>query len=126
MNRVFEARAAVNRNNADEADRLLGDVGVPLPNPLEGVRRMTIGLVRKERRQDREALTAFDEAGKLNPDLPFLDLQRGMLHSRLDEDAAALEDFKAYRAVVGDDALLCYETAEALLALGRISEASAS
>jgi predicted Zn-dependent protease len=125
MNRVFEAQAAINRGNVNDADRLLAqDAAVTLPNPLEAVRRMTVGLVRKQRRQDRDALKAFDEAAALNPNLPFLDLQRGMLHSRLEEDAAALEDFKAYRAVVGDDALVCYEMAEALRALNRIPEAS--
>lgn len=124
MNRVFEAQTAANRGNVNEAERLLAlDAAVPLPNPLEGVRRMTSGLVRKQRRQDREALKAFDEAATLNPSLPYLDLQRGMLHSRLEDDAAALEDFKAYRAVVGDDALVLYEIAESLRALNRIPEA---
>lgn len=115
------------RDNPDAAEaRINADIGVVLPPRMDSLRRFVGGLIHMRRQQNREALTVWDEAGRLNPDMPCLDLYRALVHNRLGEYPAALDSIDAYRAAVGEDAIICYTRGESQRALGRLPEARAS
>lgn len=123
---LTEANAAAARNDLDGAERQLALVGkVKLPESLEALRLLTVGVVRLRRGQTGKALDALTQAEKLRTDMPILDLMAGTALNRLGKHDEALKRLTAYRDLLGDDAPVCFQRGEALRGLSRFPEAAA-
>jgi predicted Zn-dependent protease len=123
-NHLRDAIHAVVAQDADLAEKKLALIeGLKLPAKLEPLRWMTRGLIRMQRGEFKEALTAFDEAQRLQADMPVLDFLKGITFNALGEWAKALKHLQTYRDLLGDDPLLCHELGEALRGLQRFPEA---
>lgn len=128
MNAVRDASTAlVVRQDPDAADLALRQVAhIKLPGRLEALRALVGGMVQVQRGQFEPALKAFDEAQRHNPDMPCLDLFRGMALNQLGRWDQALKHVEAYRDLLGEDGMVCFELAEALRGVGRMPEACAA
>ena len=107
---LTEANAAAARNDLDGAERQLALVGkVKLPESMEALRLLTVGVVRLRRGQMGEALEALTQAEKLRTDMPILDLMAGTALNRLGKCDEALKRLSAYRDLLGEDAPICFQ-----------------
>lgn len=128
MRHVREALLAiVVQENLDAGEKHLRMAEkIPLPGKLDAVRQMVTGQLHLNRQQFKEAQEAFDRAQRLHPDMPCLDLLKGMTCNRLGQWQKAVEHLRAYRELLGDDAVLCYELGEALRGVQQFTEAGAA
>jgi predicted Zn-dependent protease len=97
-----------------------------LPGKLDAARLMVNGMIHMNRNELQEALDDFSEAQRLHPDAPVLELLKGMTYNRLGEWQKGVERLSAYRDLLGDDPVVCYELGEALRGIGKFPEAQAS
>jgi uncharacterized protein HemY len=124
---VREAIVALTQEDVDTAERKLRAVaGVRLPPKLDALRWMAHGLLGLHRGQFQEALDALERARRLHPDMPCLDLFKGIALNGLGEWGKALRHLEAYRALLGDDAVVCRHLGDALHGLERLPEAAAT
>ncbi len=128
MNQLRDAIQAVAlRRDPNAAEKILGQIAaVKFPKRLDGVRSLVIGLVRLQRGQAKEALAAFEQAHRLHPDMPCLDLTKAIAFNDLGDWNNALKHLEAYQGLLGDDAAVCRELGEALRGLSRFPEARAA
>src|SRR5262249_16665309 len=65
-----------------------------------------------------------NEAHRLHPDMPALDLLKGVAFNLQEQWADGLKHLEAYQALLGEDDVLCYELGRALHGLTRHQEAA--
>jgi predicted Zn-dependent protease len=120
-----DALLAAGREDADAAEQKLREIGaVQLPRALEALRRMVEGLVHLQRAQFKEALAALERASALQPDMPLLDILKGIVLNKLGRWEEALRRLEAYRELLGEDALVCQNLGLALRGLSRFADAA--
>ena len=113
LNNAHEA--AMVARNADTADQHLAMIGNrKLPNHLAALRFLITAQALLLRRQPGPALDALGKAESNNPEMLCLDLFRGVAYNYLANWDMALKHLEAYRNLLGEDADICRELAEAL------------
>lgn len=127
-NKLRDALLAIAlQHDVAEADRKLQQiVAVKFPPRIEGLRLMTTGLVRIGQGRDKEAIDFLDRALDSHPDMPIIDLFKGIAYNHLSQWDKALKHLETYRDLLGDDANLCFELGESLRGVGRFPEAQTS
>jgi predicted Zn-dependent protease len=124
FNELVQAVAA---QDADAAEKKLKQLaGMKLPRLMDAVRLMLTGTVQIQRGDCQAALGSFDQAQRLHPDMPCVELLRGVALNHLGRWDEALKRLEAYRGLLGDEALVCREMGDALCGLRRFAEACAS
>jgi hypothetical protein len=114
---------AVQHDLAAAEQKLKEIEAVALPPSIDGLRWAVTASVQMQRGQYREAQTTLDWAHIIRPDMPIIDLLKGMCHNALFEYEKALQHLRAYEALLGDDSGVCRELGEALRCLNRPAEA---
>jgi tetratricopeptide (TPR) repeat protein len=121
---LTEAHTALSRDDVDTAERKLGAVAdEPLPRRLQAYRLFIQGEAHLVRSRPKEALAAFEKAHGLQPDMPVLDMERGVALNMLGEWARGLKHLQAYHDLLGDDPRLCQAMGDCLRGLSRFKEA---
>ena len=100
--------------------------GKDLPKSVEAFRWMVTALIYLNRNRTGPALEAMNKAHALRPDMPCLDLFKGIAYNNLTEWTKALKHLEAYRELLGDDVNVCREIGVALSGLNRHPEACVS
>jgi hypothetical protein len=119
--------AIVLHEDADEADDKLKPVRmVPLPAPIAAMREMIEGCILMHRGAPEAALKRFDEADRLQPDIPVLNALRAAVAAAAGRYAEALPLVDRYLAEVGPDADAMAVRGLALEGLNRLPEAKES
>ncbi|MBI1918539.1 MAG: tetratricopeptide repeat protein [Planctomycetes bacterium] len=128
MKHVRDALLAIaTQQDADAAERHLRQAeGGRLPPKLDSLRHLIRGMIGVHRNAFQDALKAFDQAHRCHPDMPILDLLRGLAHNRLGEWAKGLEYLEAYHRLLGDDPNVCCEMGLSLRGVKRFAEAAQS
>ncbi len=128
VNNIRDALVAmVSENDLDKAEQKLRQVAeVKLPAQLDGVRWVVTSLLYLQREQFQAALDGLQRAERLHPDMPILNMLKGTAYNRLGQWKQALEHLEAYRDLLGEDAVICYQLGEALRGLQRWPEAAAA
>ena len=115
------------QRDADAAEKKLKQVeAVDLPGPIDVLRWFVTALIQMHRSQHREALGTLDRVVAIRPDMPIVDLLKGMCQNALREHDSALRHLRAYEKLLGDDTNVCRELGEALRSLNRLEEARAA
>jgi LSD1 subclass zinc finger protein len=118
---------AVAARDADAAEKKLQQLaGMKLPRLMDAVRVMLTGTVQFQRGNFQAALESFDQADRLHPDMPCLDLLRGIVLNQLGRWDEAQKRLEAYRNLLGEEAVVCRELGNALSGQQRFAEACAS
>ncbi|MCI0378787.1 MAG: hypothetical protein L0215_14360 [Gemmataceae bacterium] len=119
--------AVVLHQDADAAEKKMQEIAlVKLPKKLESVRHLILGTISLHRGQPEAALDEWDKAHQCHPDMPGLDLMRGVAFNMSGQWDKALGHLRAYEALLGDDAAVCHQFGEAYLGLFRLPEAAAA
>jgi tetratricopeptide (TPR) repeat protein len=122
---VTDALVALVRNDTDTAERKLKSVeNVKLPKQMEAMRHVARGSLHLQRGQFQEALAAYDRAHASHADMPCLNLLRGIAFNGLGQWDKALKHIEAYRGLLGEDPLVCWQLGEALRGKERFPEAA--
>jgi tetratricopeptide (TPR) repeat protein len=120
-----EAFAALDRQDLNTAERKLNEATLtPLPSRLNVVHLLAEASLQIKRGQRKEALVTLDRAAGLQPDLPALQMLRGLALRQTGQWAESLKHLQAYRAVAGDDPLLCKTMGDSLRGVSRFAEAA--
>ncbi len=126
-NLLREALEAVAAHNVGVAELKLKQLdGLKLPAKLEPLRLMTSGVAHIQRGEYKEALQAFDDASQLQPDMPALDLLRGIAYNALGQWETARKHLQAYRDLLGDDPLVCTQHGLSLRGVRQWADAAES
>jgi tetratricopeptide (TPR) repeat protein len=128
MAHVRQALTAVGvQRDPEAADKHLHQAaGIQFPAQQQAFFHLVTGLVRLQQGKNAEALAAFDNAGRSNPDMPGLDAVKGIALNRLGRWDEALKHLETYRDLLGDDAILCAELGTAFHGARRDGEAQAA
>jgi predicted Zn-dependent protease len=122
-----EAAKAAQLGDLDTAEKKLKQAErAKLSNSLEAVRLLMVGVVQLDRGRPKEALETLDRAEKLSADMPMLGFLEGMALNRLGRWEEALKHLEAYRDLLGEDAVVCFQLGESLRGLRRFPEAAAA
>jgi predicted Zn-dependent protease len=122
---ISEAIQAVALDDVDGANQKLDQVQqVQLPPRFESLRQLATGMVLLRREKYAESLRALEDAHRLQPDFPLVDMLSGLALNRLGKPDQALKHLHAYRDLLGEDADVCREIGEALRAQSRFPEAA--
>jgi tetratricopeptide (TPR) repeat protein len=120
VNNLRDALVAIAKEDPDTAERKLRAAApVKLPTKLEALRYMVSGVVRLHRNQPEEALKEWEKAAAFHPDMPALDLFKGLALNHLAQWDKALKHLETYKALLGDDTNVCRELGLALRGVGR-------
>jgi predicted Zn-dependent protease len=115
------------REDVDEAEKHLRAIDkVQLPPAIDAVRLCVLGRTQVHRGRFQEALATFERAQVLNPDMPCLDLGKGLALNGLGRWEEARERLQAYRDLLGDDPNVCNAHGYALRGVRRFVEAQAA
>jgi tetratricopeptide (TPR) repeat protein len=126
-NNLRDARLALQRQDADSADRLMRDIAhIRLTSPQEAIRLVIDGQIQYQRGQFENAIDTWDRAQAMNPDMPCVKFLKGSAYNRLGNGDKALKLIQDYRDWLGEDSSICQEIGQALRSLGRLDEARAS
>ncbi len=98
--------------------------GVTLPRPLEALRLLVVGMIRLSEGQPKEAVVALNKALTLHPDLPLVDLLKGIAYNRLGQYDKAQKHLETYHNLMGDDADICFQLGESVRNQKRFPEAA--
>jgi tetratricopeptide (TPR) repeat protein len=108
----------------DAAEKKLRQVAhIPLPGKLEALRWLVTATIAAQRGRAQDALDAINKAHNLHPDMPILDLLKGIAFNDQGQWDQALKHLTAYRDLLGDDAVICRELGDALRGVQRFDEA---
>ncbi len=111
----------------DAAEKHLRQMGgLKLPKKLEAIRLLVTGLIRIHREQHDSALEALTKAHECQPDMPYVDLLKGIVLNHLGQWDKALKHLEAYRDLLGEDANTCKHLGIALQGAERFKEACAA
>jgi tetratricopeptide (TPR) repeat protein len=103
------------QQDVDGVEKKLGQIArLQLPRELEAMRFMVKAMICQHRGQHKEAVAAVAKARTFRQDLPILDFLQGVALSRLGQWQEGLKHLEAYRALLGDDAIVCREIGQAL------------
>jgi len=107
--------AVVVWGDLDRAEKYLNQLkGTKLPPQLDAFRWLLAGLLKLRRGQAKEGLDALDTADRLQPDMPIVELYKGTACNMLGKHDEALKHLQAYRDLLGDSAVVCFELGEVL------------
>jgi tetratricopeptide (TPR) repeat protein len=121
----LEAAAHLRSGNAAEAEKVLARVEkAPLSPPYAAARWVLTGAARVQRGNFYGALPCLEEARRLNPDMPHLDLLLAQVQVRLGRPRQALDHLDRYRALAGDDARVWACAGSALAQRGQAQKAA--
>jgi tetratricopeptide (TPR) repeat protein len=125
---LVEALQAISaQHDAEAADKSLKRIaGTKLPRQLDAVRELVAALIHSQRSEYQQALDALDRAGRLQPDMPILDLLRGTTLNQLRRWNEAVTRLQAYQKLLGDDANVCLQLGLAHHYLEHYAEARAN
>ncbi len=121
------ASVALQQERLDLAEIQLNKLDAArLPPTLKAQHRMFTGCLLLRRGQAQQALDHFEAAYRVRPDMPCLDLYRGVCHCLLGNWQTALKYLDAFHTLLGDDDTVCFERGEALRGVRRFDEAADS
>jgi len=124
---VRDALLAIVQEDPDAAEKKLKEVAnIRLPRPLEAVRLLTSAKLHMLRGQHEEAIEVVQQARKLQPEMPILDLVEGMSLNYLGKWDKALPLLETYRDLLGDDDVVGTQVAIALRGVRRFPDAAAA
>lgn len=123
LNETFEALETL---NVDAARGKSARVDAPSLHPhLRACHLFARGMIAHLDQNFDEAMELYDEAAKLNPDMPILMLWRGDCHGALNQHEQAVRLLTRFRDQFGDNAFLCSSLGGAYQNLRRFPEAAA-
>ncbi|MCI0737712.1 MAG: hypothetical protein L0Y72_01615 [Gemmataceae bacterium] len=113
--------------DADKAEQKLQEIAfIELPKKLQSARHLVLGAIHLQRGQPEAALDEWAKAHQRHPDIPGLDLFKGVAFNMSEQWDKALGHLRAYEAFLGDDAAVCHQFGEAYLGQLRLPEAAAA
>jgi predicted Zn-dependent protease len=124
INGLRDASEALLKEDLDTAERKLKEIAdIQLPKQIAAVRFLATAAVQVGRGDFKTALGTLDKAQASHPDMPAVDLLRGVALNGLGQHDKALKHLEAYRDLLGEDDVVCLQLGEALRATGRFPEA---
>ncbi len=81
-------------------------------------------MIRLSEGQPKEAVVALNKALTLHPDLPLVDLLKGMAYNQLGQWEKAQQHLETYHTLMGDEAGVCFQLGEAVRNQKRFPEAA--
>jgi tetratricopeptide (TPR) repeat protein len=124
---IRETSLALLKGDADAAERKLKAIAaMQLPAKLEALVVLQQAMIQIHRGQFQASLPTLDQALRLHPDMPCVDLLKGIAFNGLNQWAKALPCLQAYQKLLGDEAVVCYQQGEALRGLQRFQEAASA
>jgi predicted Zn-dependent protease len=124
VNGLRDATEALLKEDLDTADRKLKEIAaIQLPKQISAVRFLATAAVQIGRGDFKTALGTLDQAQASHPDMPAVDLLRGVALNGLGQHDKALKHLETYRDLLGEDDVVCLQLGEALRATGRFPEA---
>jgi tetratricopeptide (TPR) repeat protein len=96
--------------DVDLADQKLKSIAhIKLPAALDALRWLGSAVICISRGQNEQALEALDKSQALQPDMPAVDLLKGIIYNNMAQWENALKHIQKYRDLLGDDPLVRQE-----------------
>lgn len=119
-----QAFVALIQEDAQTAEKKLKQIAqVPFPPIMEAVRCLAHAQLHILRGEFQQALKRVEQAERLQPDMPIVEMLKGVIYNQLDQRDLAIQHLEAYQKLLGDDVDVCFQLGLALHNQRRFVEA---